>query len=74
MVLFCRGLYLVVWSYGMVGAVVLILTTLVDDAVIICDALGGVGVFTLGGAGFSSLRAGYFCTALLSELGLFRWS
>ena len=63
-----------VWSYGMVGAVVLSLPTLVDGAVIICDALGGVGVFTLGGAGFSSLRAGYFCTSLVGELGLFRWS
>ena len=56
----------------MVGAGVLYVLTLRAIVLILCDTLGGAGVFTLGGSGFAALSSGFVCFILGVAPGLFR--
>ena len=62
LIFFYRALYYVLQAYGMVGAGLLSVRNLVYGAVILLATIGGVVVFTLGGAGPPKLCEGGFCT------------
>ena len=62
LILFSWVLDRVVQAYGMVGAGLLSVRNLVYGAVILLATIGGVVVFTLGGAGPPKLCEGGFCT------------
>ena len=68
---FHLALYIVVRSYGMVGAGVLCVPTLGYGALILSTTIGGTRVSTLGGAGYLACLAEDLCSNLGGTPGLF---